>query len=118
MRFEKSGNRRDNIKSFRFLAAWLSDEKFTEFVASYWNSECNYFHATKTFTKDVMVWNKKTFGNIFNRKKRLLALVGGIQKALQRHSSNKLMQHESTPRKELEVVLAQEKNIIVSKFKT
>lgn len=35
------------------------------------------------FTSKISQWNKVTFGNIFHRKMRLLARLGGIQQALE-----------------------------------
>jgi hypothetical protein len=42
----------------------------------------NVNHSIKDFTLRATKWNRKLFGNIFHMKKRLLAHLGGIQKAL------------------------------------
>ena len=38
--------------------------------------------ATANFTKKVRKWNYEVFGNLFARKKRVLARLNGVQKEL------------------------------------
>jgi hypothetical protein len=47
------------------------------------------------FTTRVSSWNKLEFGNIFHRKRRLLARINGVQKALARHPSDSLLKLEA-----------------------
>ena len=60
------------------------------------------------FIERVMVWNREVFGNIFQRKKRVLARLRGIQKALETHSTCRLRALELELREELENILFQE----------
>lgn len=53
-------------------------------------------------------WNKDIFGNIFKRKKELLARVGGIQRTLEKHHSRRLIELEIKLKRNLERVLTQE----------
>lgn len=53
-------------------------------------------------------WNKRSFGNIFQRKKRLLARLQGIQTHLSRHVRQDLINLEKKLSKELEITLHQE----------
>lgn len=50
--------------------------------------------AVNAFTTKVSAWNKDVFGNIFWKKRRLLARLGGIQKALKDYSSHGLLDLE------------------------
>lgn len=38
--------------------------------------------ALESFTKQVVIWNKKVYGNILYRKKRLMGRLDGIQRKL------------------------------------
>ena len=53
-------------------------------------------------------WNKDIFGNIFKRKKELLARIGGIQRTLEKHHSRRLIELEIKLKRNLERVLTQE----------
>ena len=48
------------------------------------------------------------FGNIFQRKRRVLARLGGIQKALETHSTRNLRALDLELKEELECILLQE----------
>ena len=54
------------------------------------------------------MWNKENFGNIFKRKRHLLARLNGIQHALEKFNSNRLLELESKLKMELETILSQE----------
>ena len=63
----------------------------------------------------VLEWNRHVFGNIFWRKKRLLARLGGIQRALEDYYSHGLIDLEKQLIAELEEVLSQEEIIWLQK---
>ncbi|KAH9649730.1 putative ribonuclease H protein [Citrus sinensis] len=67
--------------------------------------ELNYNDVAKSFTLKALDWNRNVFGNIFWRKKRLLAKLGGIQRALKDYYSHGLIDLEKQLRVELEEVL-------------
>ncbi|XP_062021276.1 uncharacterized protein LOC133737799 [Rosa rugosa] len=70
---------------FRFQAMWLTHNEFPAFVTDTWNStHGNFVKKTADLSQALLHWNKNTFGNIFRRKKHLLARIGGIQKATDR----------------------------------
>lgn len=83
VRFERNGRGVGSIKSFRFLAAWMIDNRFGNFLQDNWQGNMPYAQAASNFTSKVAVWNREIFGNIFKRKKELLARLGGVQKALE-----------------------------------
>lgn len=95
-------------KPFRFLSAWLTNEKFGKFVASHWKSNTTFSDMIHDFTPKLLQWNKVIFGNIFQRKRRLLARLGGIQRALEVKYTRSLCHLEKKLKKELEEVLNQE----------
>ena len=47
--------------------------------------------ATTVFTKKVRKWNYEVFGNLFVRKKRVLARLNGTQKVLADNPTESLM---------------------------
>lgn len=60
------------------------------------------------FRERVQQWDKTVFENLFDRKFRCLARLGGIQKALGRKQSEYLQYLEQKLRDELQEILAQE----------
>ena len=63
--------------------------------------------AIKVFSRQASLWNKNQFGNIFQKKKRVLAR----QRALANQLSSSLVALENHLIKELDVVLEQEKDL-------
>lgn len=59
----------------------------------------------RDFTSKISQWNKVTFGNIFHRKRRLLAKLEGIQQALKVKLTRSLGQLERKLQNELKEVL-------------
>ena len=57
------------------------------------------------------MWNKDRFGNIFHKKKRLMARLYGVQKALANNPSLDLINLESHLQKDLEEVLDHERDL-------
>ena len=70
-------------RPFRFEKMWLSHPSFPTVVHNAWEEFENvYTRAAILFTDRVTAWNRDTFGNLFHRKKRVLARLSGAQKAL------------------------------------
>lgn len=67
------------------------------------------------FISEVIQWNKDCFANIFCKKKRLLACLGGIQSALEDYDSISLHHLEWKLRRELEEVLNHEELLWLQK---
>ena len=57
------------------------------------------------------MWNKNHFGNIFHKKKRIMARLNGVQRAMANQPSSSLVLLENHLLKELEVVLEHEKDL-------
>jgi exonuclease III len=70
-------------RPFRLETIWFNDPRFPSLVHESWTKfPQNVPLAIHDFTNRVTIWNKQVFGNIFHRKKRLLARLNGIQKSL------------------------------------
>ncbi|XVE65588.1 hypothetical protein DITRI_Ditri08aG0012200 [Diplodiscus trichospermus] len=93
---------------FRFLAPWLLHPEFSEFVNSSWDHFKDFIEASSEFREKVTKWNIDVFGNIFKKKRVLLARLNGIQKAMERYSSKKLKKLDQELRKELDEIMLQE----------
>ena len=55
--------------------------------------------------REALAWNKLHFGNIFTRKRKIMARLNGIQRAVVVRPSNSLLDLENNLLKELDVVL-------------
>ena len=65
----------------------------------------NYTNVVDDFINKLGNRNKDIFGNIFKRKKELLARIGGIQRFLEKRQSRSLSKLESKLKRDLEKVL-------------
>lgn len=61
--------------------------------------------AIERFTKDVLVWDKIHFGNIFAKKKNLMAMINSIQREIALKSSSFLLNMENELLRELDSIL-------------
>lgn len=69
-------------RPFKFLAAWLTDDSFKDVVKKSWNQNPGWCYVADQFAKDVEVWNRDVFGNIFKKKTELMARINDIEKKL------------------------------------
>ncbi|KAH7867325.1 hypothetical protein Vadar_031984 [Vaccinium darrowii] len=96
-----------SIKPFRFKSIWFSDPSLFPLIEECWSVPSNSFISNlNCFTARVKVWNKENFGNLFYRKKMILARLSGIQRSLEVRPSVFLTN--------LEVTLSDEYNNILS----
>ncbi|KAJ4832638.1 hypothetical protein Tsubulata_001385 [Turnera subulata] len=96
-------------KPFRFQAAWLLDSRFQQVVVGSWRGDLLLPDATVCLQRDLARWNREVFGNIFRRKKELLARIGGIQLAkAEGRAGPFLFQLETELVMEYDIVLTQE----------
>lgn len=69
-------------RPFRFEAAWLCHPSFSDVVLQSWaHMNTNLVGTISEFTQNVKTWNQEVFGNVFKRKRALLARIEVIQKA-------------------------------------
>ena len=76
-----------------------------------WRDSPNLGDVVNRFTQAAIRWNGSHFGNIFTRKKNLLARINGIQRALFVRPSAFLVNLENELLKELDRVLNQEEEL-------
>ncbi|KAL7254737.1 hypothetical protein ACSBR1_008974 [Camellia fascicularis] len=99
-------------RPFRFEAAWLCHPNFPDVVLKSWaNMNTNLVGAITEFTHNVKTWNKEVFGNVFKRKRSLLARIEGIQKAQTQTFSHNLFLLEQDLIKQYNSTLFQEELI-------
>ncbi|KAL7166943.1 hypothetical protein ACSBR2_037579 [Camellia fascicularis] len=78
-------------RPFRFEAAWMTHPGLIDVINSSWtNMNHNLIDSTADFTCKVKEWNRVVFGNIFKRKRHLLARIEGLQKCLANNFSHSL----------------------------
>ena len=64
--------------------------------------------AKDNFPKKASTWNKLQFGNIFSRKKNIIARLNGIQRVVYVKPSTFLLNLKKELMKELDIILRQE----------
>ncbi|XP_038688766.1 uncharacterized protein LOC119987931 [Tripterygium wilfordii] len=74
-----NGSHKDSISSFRFQAAWLTHPEFHNLIQDNWDSGDTITNNNTRIASVLSAWNSNTFGNIFRRKRRLWARLGGVQ---------------------------------------
>ncbi|KAL4632625.1 hypothetical protein ACB092_04G064900 [Castanea dentata] len=104
-------------RPFRFQNCWLSEPSFLVVVLSAWNQAHSLKKATNNFVIEVKRWNKDHFGNVFSKKRRIMAQLNGIQKAISSRPSSNLLEIEKQLQRELEIILDQERDIWALKSK-
>lgn len=98
-------------KPFRVENIWFSHPDFPNVVSTAWASSNNsLLPAVELFTKNASLWNKHVFGNIFAKKRRLLAHLGGIQKSPHYPTSSFLHSLEETLQQDYQWVLIMEQD--------
>lgn len=76
-------------KSFRYQAAWTTHPNWTPFLSYCWREELELGVNLEATSTRAEVWNVQV-GNVFSKKKRLLARLVGIQKAIETHATRNL----------------------------
>ncbi|KAK9988333.1 hypothetical protein SO802_028572 [Lithocarpus litseifolius] len=104
MELEPQPNIRLN-RPFRFHSFWLSDNPFPKIVQNAWSTESGLYSSIKKFKRDASEWNRVHFGNIFAKKKRILARISGIQRSMAERSSSFLINLEKQLQAELLYVM-------------
>ena len=73
-----------------------------------WYGDRPLLFAISEFTIRVKKWNQEVFGNLFARKRRVLARLGGVQKALSYNPSESLIRLEKCLLEEHALIRLQE----------
>lgn len=75
---------------------WMLHPNFPRVVKESWGKAQLLTNAISNFTRQAKLWNINVFGNLFARKRRVLARLNGAQKALSNNPNDFLLQLEKT----------------------
>ena len=98
-------------RPFKFQEFWLLDSSFPGVVAQAWSRGEGLGERIDNFSKDALIWNKNLFGNIHLKKRRVMARIYGVQKALASRPSADLINLEKVLHQYLELLLDQEHDL-------
>ena len=104
-------------RPFRFQTCWPLDATFPSIVSQAWGGGSGLADALDLFSRKAVAWNKNQFGNIFTRKKNLMARINGIQRVVANNLSNFLLNLKKELLKELDLVLNQEEELWALKLR-
>ncbi|XP_019158517.1 PREDICTED: uncharacterized protein LOC109155288 [Ipomoea nil] len=100
-----------NVAKFRFNMAWPLHPSFQTCVRATWNEDHDLTKNISVMAESLTTWNRETFGNVFQRKKHLLARLQGVQRSLSLGARIDLIKLDRRLRKELDETLYQEELI-------
>ncbi|KAK7282263.1 hypothetical protein RIF29_10909 [Crotalaria pallida] len=80
LRLDDNAGMNNKKKPFKFLAPWLDHPDFKTQVSHTWHTNSIWSDNMKRFTETMSHWNREVFGNIFNRKKRIIQRLDGIHR--------------------------------------
>ena len=104
-------------RPFRFQEFWLSDISFPSIVSKAWNRNRKLAEAVDNFSKEATSWNRNHFDNIHQKKRRIMARIYGVQKALSNNPNSYLINLEKLLQQELESILDQKRDLWILKSK-
>ncbi|XP_075669007.1 uncharacterized protein LOC142638831 [Castanea sativa] len=104
-------------KPFRFHTMWMHHPDFPNVVRKTWEPNPNLQTAVKSFVDNAKQWNKSVFGNIFARKKRVLARLNEAQKALSNGPNCFLIHLERSLIEEYNLIMQQEEEYWALKYR-
>ncbi|KAL4611139.1 hypothetical protein ACB092_08G102500, partial [Castanea dentata] len=87
---------------------WLLHPQFSKVVEEAWVRDKSLPLAIFYFTTRVKKWNFDVFGNLFARKKKVLARLDGVQKAIACNPSEGLLRLEKILIEEHALIMLQE----------
>ncbi|XP_030970339.1 uncharacterized protein LOC115990671 [Quercus lobata] len=87
---------------------WMLHPKFPKVVQGAWTESTSLLEATLNFTVKAKKWNVDVFGNVFIKKKRVLARINGAKKTLTNNPNEFLIQLENKLIEEYATILLQE----------
>ena len=104
-------------KSFRFQTMWLLHLDFLRVVQQSWSKDRFLQTSTSDFIDRAKKWNVEVFGNLFTKKRRVLARLNGTQKALADNPCEFLLDLEKQLLSEYSLILMQEEEFWALKSK-
>ncbi|KAJ8420952.1 hypothetical protein Cgig2_010781 [Carnegiea gigantea] len=94
-------------KPFRFQAAWMTHRDLDGLVQEHWIPRYPLMPNLNTLASELSKWNKDSFDNLFQRKRRLWDRLKGIQRCLTAGGPRHFQKLEEKLRKELDTTLDQ-----------
>ena len=100
-------------KPFRFEPMWMSDPSFQQTILDPWSRGEGDVVSKLEKVREVLVeWNVNVFGNVYKKKRRVLARLGGTQKALHNNPRSTFLHNlERDLEAELIEILNQEESL-------
>jgi ribonuclease HI len=96
-------------RNFRFEAAWISHPDYSDIVKTAWGKhESDIVTCLQQVQQDSIIFNKECFGNIRKNKVQLERRLKGVQNALERVDSARLVYLERDLQREYDLILRQE----------
>lgn len=90
----------------------MSHQGFRTITSNIWEENNSDLESTiLTFQKELVSWNKMTFGNVFQQIRRTNARLLGVQKQLENSRDSQLLKMESDLQKHLTHLIENEENI-------
>jgi len=86
---------KQTFKPFRFQAAWLTHDRFTECLKENWRSDTPLYPHLFQLSEALTKWNREVFGNLYLRKKQLWTRIEGAQHKLAQGYNRFLVNLES-----------------------
>ncbi|XP_030942467.1 uncharacterized protein LOC115967498 [Quercus lobata] len=106
-------------RPFRFQTIWLSHSDFPMVVRDAWaGREGNLAEAISNFKTKAQRWNREVLGNVFLRKKKILARMLGAEKALAVCPNSFLINLQKQLAEEYNLVLQLEEELWAMKSRT
>ena len=108
-----------NNRPFCFQPFWLSHNDFLVLVReAQIGQDANLLDAILDFTNKAQCWNKEVFGNVFARKKNIMARLLRTQKALSNYSNSFMINLQSKLTDEYNLILQLEEELWAMKART
>lgn len=90
----------------------MNHPDFKSFTGNIWLKENETLESTiSSFQKDIQIWNKNVFGNIFHQIKCTKSRLLGVQKLLEDSTDSQLLNLEFKLQRELNQLLESEECI-------
>lgn len=103
---------------FKFLSPWLDHDGFGQQVSSSWVTSDTWTENIARVTSNLKSWNKEVFGNIFQKKQRLIRRLEGINKKLLIAQDDRLSLLKIDLWKEYRLIVNQEESYWLHQAKT
>ncbi|KAF7832197.1 reverse transcriptase [Senna tora] len=102
-------------RPFRCERIWLKEPEFINIVEKAWQEAPNSSQGLNLIRDRALLWNRTSFGNVFQRKNRIFRRLEGVNKAMNSGRSPQLIQLEQSLAQEYQKILDLEEELWASK---